>query len=125
MYYYLRKMFSNPQNLHQLQRTVSGLDPKLIESGNYLYKNFIKNFNTSAIVDSLRLLNIYGEGTLNRVPNQQYDTPLINMWGGGLWTKTSHPSCQKPSHPFVLSKENNPLRASQKNSSCPQEKSSP
>ena len=127
MFRYLRRMFaSHPDNPRQLQRTVSGLDPKHIASGNYIYKNFIKN-KLYPSLDSLKLLNIYGEGTLSRHPQQEplNSKPFIDMWGGGLWSKTSHPSYQKPFHPSVLSKENSLPPASQKNSSSPPKKSSP
>ena len=127
MFHYLRRLFaSQPINPRQLQRTVSGLDRHHIESGNYIYKNFIKNKLPSAL-DSLKLLNIYGEGTLNREPVEM--VPFIDIWGGGLWThniaKKPHPSFQKPNHPFSHSKGCNRPPASQKNSSSLPKKSSP
>ena len=103
MYHYLRKMFFKPANLRELHRTVSGLDRQHLESGNYLYKNFKKTW-LREMADSLSLLNIYGEGSLNRLARE---------------TKTQHLSCQKPSGPSVLSKANSLQLASQKNSFSP------
>jgi len=133
MYHYLRKMFSKPQNLRQVHRTVSGLDSQHITSGNYLYKNFSKtdvkkHFREAA--DSLKLLNIYGPGSFNRPsPHNPPPHSLFDKWRCGHsctdLTKTSHPSYQKPSDPSVPAKENSPQPASQKNSSSPPEKSSP
>ena len=122
MSHYLRKMFSKPQNLRQLHRTVSGLDKKHIETGNYMYKNFKKN-HLPEIAESLRLLNIFGPGSMHRHKNQNF----VDIWGGTVWgdIKTPHPSCQKPSDPSVLAKENSLPPASQKSSSCPPTKSSP
>ena len=122
MSHYLRKMFSKPQNLRQLHRTVSGLDKKHIETGNYMYKNFKKN-HLPEIAESLRLLNIFGAGSLRRPVHYNF----VDIWSGTLWgeIKTPHLSYQKPSDPSVLSKANNHQPASQKNSSSPPLKSSP
>ena len=127
MYHYLRRLFSKPQNLRQVHRTVSGLDSQHIASGNYLSKNFSKSdlkkhFREAA--ESLKLLNIYGPGSCNRIsPHDPPPRSLFNVWNGGLWStdlsKTPHPSYQKPSDPSVPVKENSPLPASQKNSSFP------
>ena len=117
MLHYLRRMFANqPANPRQLQRTVSGLDPKHIGSGNYIYKNFMKT-KLSPALDSLKLLNIYGEGTLSRHPHQEplNNKQFIDMLGGGLWPKTQHPPNQKPCCPSAPSKESNRLPSSQKN----------
>ena len=122
MSHYLRKMFSKPQNLRQLHRTVSGLDKKHIETGNYMYKNFKKN-HLPEIAESLRLLNIFGAGSFRRPVHHNF----VDIWSGTLWgeIKTPHLSYQKPLDPSVLSKENNHPPASQKNSSSPPSKSSP
>ena len=134
MFQYLRKMFFKPTNPRQLQRTVSGLDRHHIESGNYLYRNFSKSdlkkhFEEAA--ESLKLLNIYGPGSLNRtsIENHTPSRSLIDMLGGGLWSsaqsKTPLPSCQTPYCPSVPSKANSLRPASQKNLSSPPMKSSP
>ena len=122
MSHYLRKMFSKPQNLRQLHRTVSGLDKKHIETGNYMYKNFKKN-HLPEIAESLRLLNIFGAGSSRRPVHHNF----VDIWSGTLWgeIKTPHLSYQKPSDPSVLSKANNPPPVSQRNSSSPPLKSSP
>ena len=122
MSHYLRKMFSKPQNLHQLHRTVSGLDKKHIETGNYMYKNFKKN-HLPEIAESLRLLNIFGAGSLRRPVHHNF----VDIWSGTLWgeIKTPRLSYQRQSSPSVLSKENNHPPASQRNSSSPPLKSSP
>ena len=93
MFHYLRRMFaSRPINPRQLQRTVSGLDRHHIESGNYLYKNFIKNKKKRDIV---RIL-----GGISSNPWPQVKKP--------------HPN-RKPSHLYVRSKGNNPPPSSRKN----------
>lgn len=122
MYHYFRRVFSKPRNANQVQRTISGLDKKHIESGNYIYKKF-KDNHLPEIAESMRLLNIYGPGTANR--RQQHN--FVDIWSGTLWgeIKTLHPSYQKPCCPSVLSKENNPPPSSQKSSSFPPSKSSP
>ena len=122
MSHYLRKMFSKPQNLRQLHRTVSGLDKDHIKTGNYLYQNFKKN-HLPEIAESLRLLNIFGPGSTYRPQHQNF----VDIWSGSVWggIKTPHPSCRTPCCPSVPSKENSPPPASQKNSSCPPTKSSP
>jgi len=122
MYHYLHKIFSKPKNLRQLHRTISGLDKKHIETGNYMYKNFKKN-HLPEIAESLRLLNIFGPGIAQRIQRHNF----IDIWGGTLWgeIKTPHLSYQKPLDPSVLSKVNNRPHASQKNSSSPPSKSSP
>ena len=133
MFRYLRKMFFKPKNLRQVQRTISGIDPQHIASGNYLSKNFSKsdlNKHFREAAESLKLLNIYGPGSYNRIPPPENPAhSFISILGGGLWytdlTKTQHPSCQKPSDPSVPVKENSPQPASQKNSSSPPMKSSP
>ena len=68
-------------------------------------------------LDSLKLLNIYGEGTLSRHPYQEplNSKQFIDMLGGGLWPKTQHPLNQKPCHPSAPSKESNHPPSSQKN----------
>jgi len=111
MYHYLRKMFSKPQNLRKLHRTVSGLDKNHIKTGNYLYQNFKKN-HLPEIAESLRLLNIFGPGSMHRHKN----TEFVDIWSGGVWggVKTQHPSYQKPSDLSVLAKENSLPPASQK-----------
>ena len=125
MSHYLRKMFSKPQNLRQLHRTVSGLDKDHIKTGNYLYQNFKKN-HLPEIAESLRLLNIFGPGSLHRVQYSTKRTPqhqnFVDIWSD---IKTPHPSYQKQSYPSPVSKENSPPPASQKSSSCPPTKSSP
>jgi len=122
MSHYIRKMFSKPQNLRQLHRTVSGLDKDHIKTGNYLYQNFKKN-HLPEIAESLQLLNIFGPGSLHRAQHQNF----VDIWGGTVWgdIKTPHPSRQKPSYPSPASKESSPQPASQKSSSCPPTKSSP
>ena len=126
MYYYLRRLFASRSiNPRQLQRTVSGLDPQHIESGNYIYKNFIKNKSPPPPLDSLKLLNIYGEGTLNRAPFNPHNYSFIDIWGGGLWPKKQHPSNQKQCRSSDHSTNCSQPPASQKNSSSPPTKSSP
>ncbi len=122
MSHYLRKMFSKPQNLRQLHRTVSGLDKDHIKTGNYLYQNFKKN-HLPEIAESLRLLNIFGPGSTYRPQHQHF----VDIWGGSVWggIKTPHLSYQKQSYLSPVSKENSPPPASQKSSSCPPTKSSP
>jgi len=124
MYHYLRRIFRKQPNSYKLNRTISGLDKKHIASGKYIdYKK-----PGERIASSLKLLNIFCEGTLSRYPPPlDYNTYFINLWCGGLWcpTKTPHLSYQKPLDPSVLSKENNHPPASQRNSSSPPLKSSP
>lgn len=111
MSHYFRKMFPKPQNLRKLHRTVSGLDKDHIKTGNYLYQHFKKN-HLPEIVESLRLLNIFGPGSMHG----HNTTEFVDIWSGGVWggVKTQHPSYQKPSDLSVLAKENSLPPASQK-----------
>ena len=126
MYHYFRKMFSKPQNLHKLHRTVSGLDKKHIETGNYIYQEF-KHKHLPEIAESMRLLNIFGPGSLHRVQQRPQHQNFVDIWSGSVWgdIKTPHPSYQKQSYPSPVSKENSPPPSSQKSSACPPVKSSP
>ena len=130
MYHYIRKMFSKPQNLHKLHRTVSGLDKKHIETGNYIYQEF-KHKHLPEMAESMRLLNIFGPGSLHRVKYSTKCPPqhqnFVDIWSGTVWgdIKTPHPPYQKPSYLSPVSKENSPPPSSQKSSSCPPVKSSP
>ena len=65
MSHYLRRVFSKAKNVHKLHRTVSGLDKDHIKTGNYIYQNFKKN-HLPEIAESLRLLNIFGPGSMHR-----------------------------------------------------------
>ena len=124
MYRYLRRILTKQSNVHNVHRTISGLDKHHIASRKYIDSKK----SGEEIVSSLKLLNIFGEGTLSRYPPPlDYNTYFINLWCGGLWcpTKTPHLSYQKPSDPSVLSKANNPPPVSQRNSSSPPLKSSP
>lgn len=126
MYRYLRQIFNKPNNVHRLHRTVSGLDKKHIEKGNYIYKNFKKN-HLPEIAESMRLLNIFGPGSLHRVQQRSQHLNFVDIWSGTLWgeIKTPHPPCQMPHHPSAPVTGNNPPLSSQKNSSSPPSKSSP
>ena len=124
MYHYLRRLLAGKTNTHCLHRTISGLDKHHVASGKYIDCKK----PAEEIASSLKLLNIFGEGSLSRYPPPlDYNTYFINLWCGGLYhpTKTPHLSYQKPSDPSVLSKENNHQPASRKNSSSPPSKSSP
>jgi len=99
MYHYLRRVFRKQPNSYKLNRTISGLDKKHIESRRYIDP---KNTKLTELSTSLKLLNIFGEGTLSKYSTSiDYNTPS------------------------VLSKANNPPPASQRNSSSPPSKSSP
>jgi len=125
MYHYLRRVFRKQPNSYKLNRTISGLDKKHIESRRYIDP---KNTKLTELSTSLKLLNIFGEGTLSKYSTSiDYNTCFVNLWCGGVWNqlKTPHLSYQKQLNPSVLSKANNPPPASQRNSSSPPSKSSP
>ena len=84
MSHYIRKMFSKPQNLRQLHRTVSGLDKNHIKTGNYLYQNFKKN-HLPEIAESLQLLNIFGRALWYRVSNVAFTIRVTNTRGAHTW----------------------------------------
>ena len=103
----MNKMFRSLQKIiypsgYTLERTISGLDIKHLETGSYLFKNFIKRNP-----DKAELLPYHGGGQMMCL------------------TKKPHPSNQTPPHSCYHSTNCSRLRASQKNWSSPPKKSSP
>lgn len=128
MYHYLRHIFSKGArhtNVRKVRRTISGLDRHHLASGNYVDNKSSNNY-LDAVANSLKLLNIYGEGTLKRIPVDT-DVRFIDIWSGGIGhsIKIQHPSCQTFARPAVRVKASSPPHVSRKNSSFPRVKSSP
>ena len=128
MYQYLRNIFSKGArhtNMRKVCRTISGLDRHHLASGSYVDNKSSNNY-LDAIANSLKLLNIYGEGTLKRIPGGT-DVSFIDIWSGGIGhsIKIQHPSCRTFVRPAVPVTASSPQRVSRKNSSFPRVKSSP
>ena len=104
MYRLFRQILSS--NTHGIQRTISGIDKQHLQSGCYLYKNFIKSKATT--LEKIALA--WGPAMASSV-----DPYLLKK----------HHLDQTPYHLFVHSKENSHQPVSQKSSSSPPSKSSP
>ena len=74
MYRYIRQIFNKPNNVHRLHRTISGLDKKHIEKGNYIkaVDLLVKaGINKNAI-------NAFGKNALEMATEYNY-TEIINI----------------------------------------------